>query len=218
MPRNRHVEMAERIQLRPLDELTPYDRNARTHADTQLTKIAASITEAGFVNPLLVAEDGTIIAGHGRYEAAKRLGLSEVPVIVLSHLTEEQQMAYRIKDNQLALLSGWDEDVLAEELVLLQGAEYPLEELGFPEAELERLLEPDAGQGEGTPQGQDDPRGLGNMVVSYTLIFDSQRQQDRFFQFVRWLKSVYPDDNMTLAARLTEHVEETFRQVGHEPE
>lgn len=135
--------MAERLELWPIDRLRPYERNARTHSDEQIERIAASIVEFGFTNPILVDENDGIIAGHGRLDAAKRLGLAEVPVIVLTHLTDAQRRAYILADNKLAELAGWDEDLLAAELAELQLDDIDLEVIGFSDDELRELL-PDA--------------------------------------------------------------------------
>ena len=106
-----HV-MAQRIERWILDKLIPFARNPRTHSDAQIAQIAASISQFGFNNPILVDTAAGIIGGHGRLLAARRLGLTEVPVIVLDHLSEAQKRAYIIADNQLALNAGWDEDLL----------------------------------------------------------------------------------------------------------
>ena len=90
------------IERWPLDRLIPHARNARTHSEEQVAQIAGSIAEFGFVNPVLVGDDGVIVAGHGRVLAARKLGLAEVPVIVLSHLTPTQRRALMIADNQIA--------------------------------------------------------------------------------------------------------------------
>lgn len=134
------ARMAQRIELWPVERLQPYDRNARTHSDAQVAKIAASMTEFGFTNPVLVDSADGIIAGHGRLMAAKRLGLTEVPVVVLDYLTDAQRRAYILADNRLALDAGWDEEMLAAELAELQAEGFDLDLTGFDEAELERLL------------------------------------------------------------------------------
>lgn len=108
-----NVTLAERIELRPIERLIPYARNARTHSEAQIAKIAASIAEFGFTNPILVDGDNGIIAGHGRLAAARKLGLREVPVIELAYLTPAQKRAYILADNRLALDAGWDEEMLA---------------------------------------------------------------------------------------------------------
>ncbi|NKD87742.1 site-specific DNA-methyltransferase [Haematospirillum sp. 15-248] len=128
------------IELWPLDRLLPYAANARTHPDEQVAQIAGSIAEFGFNVPCLVDERGVLVAGHGRLLAAQRLGLSQVPVIRLDHLTDAQARAYRIADNQIALNSGWDDALLSVEVARLKEDGVDLELLGFPEDELDRLL------------------------------------------------------------------------------
>lgn len=97
----------ERIEHWRLERLRAYGRNPRTHSDEQVAQIAASIVAFGWTNPILVSADGEVIAGHGRLEAARRLGLTTVPVVVLDHLTQAQRRAYGIADNKLALNAGW---------------------------------------------------------------------------------------------------------------
>ena len=95
------------IKQRNIDKLIPYANNARTHTQEQIAKIAASIKEFGFCNPVLIDKDDGIIAGHGRIEAARKLGLKEVPTITLGHLTDAQRKAYILADNRMALDAGW---------------------------------------------------------------------------------------------------------------
>jgi len=132
--------MASRIELWPLDRLKPYAKNARTHSDAQVAQIAASIVEFGFTAPILVSEDGGILAGHGRLAAAKKLALDVVPVVVLDHLTPTQRRAYILADNQLALQAGWDQELLAVELADLSAAGFDLALTGFSDEELADLL------------------------------------------------------------------------------
>ena len=128
------------IEFWPLERLRPYARNAKTHDVHQVAKIAASMAEFGWTVPCLVAADGELIAGHGRILAAAHLGLSEAPVIVLGHLTEAQRRAYRIADNKLTDLGGWDEALLLEELRELMAEDFDLGLIGIPEDELDALL------------------------------------------------------------------------------
>jgi DNA modification methylase len=130
-----------RVESIPIDRVLPYAANARTHPDEQVAQIAASIVEFGFTVPVLVDDAGVLIAGHGRVLAARRLGLDAVPAIRLSHLTETQARAYRIADNQIALNSGWDETLLAEELRALRTEDVDLGLLGFDQETLDRLLD-----------------------------------------------------------------------------
>jgi hypothetical protein len=132
---------ASSIEVWPLDRLTPYARNARTHSPEQVAKIAASIAEFGFNNPILVSSDSGIIAGHGRFAAAALLKLASVPVIRLDHLSDAQRRAYILADNRLAELAGWDVDMLRAELVDLdaEGGDL-LGAAGFSDEELTAFL------------------------------------------------------------------------------
>jgi DNA modification methylase len=124
----------------PVERLIPFVRNARTHSDEQVAQIAASIAEFGWANPILAGADGIIIAGHARLLAARKLGMTEVPVIVLDHLSETQRRALVIADNRLALNAGWDEEMLRVELEALREDDFNLELLGFADDEIEALL------------------------------------------------------------------------------
>lgn len=128
------------IDWRSVDDLIPYARNSRTHSKDQVAQIAASIREFGWTNPILVDGDGTIIAGHGRVMAARKLGEKEVPCIELGHLTEAQKRAYVIADNQLALNAGWDAEMLKVEIAELVDADFDLGLLGFDDAMLAGLM------------------------------------------------------------------------------
>ena len=121
-------------------DLIPYINNSRTHSDEQVMQVASSIKEFGFTNPILIDGEGGIIAGHGRLMAAKKLGLGEVPCIRLGHLTEAQRKAYVIADNQLALNSGWDLDVLKVEMERLEELDFDIDLLGFDDDFLSSLL------------------------------------------------------------------------------
>ena len=142
------------VQLWPIDRLVPYVRNPRTHSEEQVVQIAASIAEFGFTNPILVDTKAGIIAGHGRLLAARKLGLTEIPVIVLDHLSETQRRAYCIADNKLALNAGWGEELLSAELAELEREGFDPELTGFSDAELEELLDAE------TEIQEDDPGSL----------------------------------------------------------
>jgi DNA modification methylase len=124
----------------PVERLIPYARNARTHSAEQVAQIAASIAEFGWTSPILAGSDGIIIAGHARLQAARKLGMTEVPVIILDHLSEAQRRALVIADNRLALNAGWDEEMLRVELDALREDDFNLELLGFADEEIEALL------------------------------------------------------------------------------
>ena len=129
--------MIEKISI---DKLIPYANNARTHSDEQVAQIAASIREFGFNNPVLIAEDDTIIAGHGRVMAARKLNLSEVPCLRLSHLTETQRKAYILADNKLALNAGWENNLLSIELTELADSGFDITLTGFTQEEMDALM------------------------------------------------------------------------------
>ena len=139
--------MAKRLELWPLERLQPYDRNARTHSPEQVAQIAASIREFGFTAPILVDGKDGILAGHGRLAAANQLGLSEVPVVVLDHLTPVQRKAYILADNQLALNAGWDLSLLQQEMMALNLADFDLSLLGWSDDEIAGMLDPEGIRG-----------------------------------------------------------------------
>jgi ParB-like chromosome segregation protein Spo0J len=128
------------IQRWRVGRLIPSDANPRTHSPEQVAQIAASIKEFGFVNPILVGPDGGLVAGEGRLRAALDLGMPEVPVIVLEHLSPVQRRALAIADNQLALNAGWDEELLRTELAALNNESFDVNLIGFDGEELARLL------------------------------------------------------------------------------
>jgi DNA modification methylase len=137
------------IERWPIERLIPRATNPRTHTKEQIASIAASIKEWGWTNPILVGADDDIIAGHARLAAARKLGMTEVPVIVLAHLSPAQRRALVIADNQLSIAgAGWDEEMLRIELATLQEEDYNLDLVGFDDVELKRLLEAqDASEG-----------------------------------------------------------------------
>lgn len=124
-----------------IDKLKPYERNARTHSAEQIEKIAISIKEFGFINPVLIDGDFGIIAGHGRVEGAKKLGMTEVPCLFVEDLTEEQKRAYIIADNRLAEDAGWNEELLKIELGELADLDFDISLTGFSLDDLEELAD-----------------------------------------------------------------------------
>ena len=148
--------MAAKILLRPVAELRPHAGNARVHSAEQLEQIKASMLAFGFTNPLLVDEDGVLIAGHGRLEAASALGIAKVPVIVLRHLSTAQKEALRLADNRIAENATWDQALLRDALASVQAAEIDVAALGFSAAELADIL---AAAGDAVSDG-DAPEAL----------------------------------------------------------
>lgn len=133
-------EQPLQIEYVSIDSLSTYERNTRTHSTEQIEQLVCSIREFGFTNPVLVDENNVLIAGHGRFEASRLLGLKEVPAIRLPNLTDDQKKALRIADNKLALNAGWDEELLRVELQELKDSDYNLDLVGFSEKELEELF------------------------------------------------------------------------------
>ena len=145
--------MTPEIRMVAVASLIPYARNARTHSEDQVAQIAASIAEFGFTNPILTDGERGVIAGHGRLAAARKLELTEVPVIELTHLSAIQKKAYILADNRIAANAGWDDELLGVELTELKDAGFDLELMGFGDEELERLLN---GEGDTTGLTEDD--------------------------------------------------------------
>lgn len=129
-----------KVVYRDVSELIPYARNARTHSDEQIERIAASIKEFGWTNPILIDGESGIIAGHGRILAARKLGIEKVPTIELSGLTEAQKRAYIIADNRLALDAGWDEEMLKLEFAELEKEGFELSKTGFSDEEINEMM------------------------------------------------------------------------------
>jgi DNA modification methylase len=142
---------------RDIGQLRPNPGNSRTHSIKQIKQIAASIERFGFTNPVLISDDGLILAGHGRVEAAKLLRMKTVPTILLSHLSEAERRAYVVADNKLALNAGWDREMLAIELQSLVDLDFDVELTGFSLAEVDFLIDE---LGESDPAGPDAPEDL----------------------------------------------------------
>jgi hypothetical protein len=134
------IIIVSRMEVWAIERLIPYAANARTHSRKQVWQIARSMREHGVVNPVLVDQHGNVIAGHGRILAAQFLGLSELPVIILDHLSEAQVRALRIADNKIAENAQWDEQKLYAELACLLEEKIDLTSLGFDERELQKVL------------------------------------------------------------------------------
>lgn len=165
MARSVAVAMASAIEHWPIDRLKPYERNARTHSAEQVAKIAASMIEFGFTNPILVDGNAGIIAGHCRLMAAEILGMTSVPVIQLTHMSDAQKRAYVIADNRLALDAGWDEEVLAHELDDLRDLEFNLSLTGFSDKELADLI----GSPDDPYAGEGGEEGKGNLADRFLI-------------------------------------------------
>ena len=133
-------EKGLKFLYKKVSDLIPYVNNARTHNEENIIKLASSIKEFGFMAPIIISEDGGVIAGHGRLMAAKKLGIEKVPCVVESHLSEMQRKGYILADNRLALDSGWDDDLLKLEMQTLNDNGFDMKLTGFDEDEINRLL------------------------------------------------------------------------------
>src|SRR5665647_1843452 len=152
-----------RLEMWAVARLIPSARNARTHSDAQIAEIAGSIQAFGFSNPILVGTEGDIIAGHGRLAAARQLGLSEVPVVILSGLTDLQRRQLMLADNRIALNAGWDLEMLHLELTDLSVLGADLKALGFTAEELAKALNPGGAAG---LTGEDDVPELPEQAIT----------------------------------------------------
>lgn len=139
----KHTNPADKVEQWPIEKLVPYAKNSRTHSDAQVAQIAASIKEWGWTTPILVDEAGGLIAGHGRLQAARKLKMTEVPVVIASGWSDAQKRAYVIADNKLALNAGWDNELLALELTELQGLGFGMDLIGFSKDEIAALMPKD---------------------------------------------------------------------------
>jgi len=152
---------ADSVEKWSIDKLIPYARNARTHSEEQIGQLAASIKEWGWTTPVLVDEQGSIIAGHGRTLAAQKLKMKEVPVMVARGWSEAKKRAYVLADNKLAMNAGWDNEMLALELAEIAELGFDLDMLGFDPDELSKLLEPEVVEGltdeDAVPEAPEEP-------------------------------------------------------------
>ena len=164
---------ADEVERWPLDKLTPYARNSRTHSDEQVAQLAASIREWGWTTPVLVDEDGGIIAGHGRVLAARQLGMAEVPVVVARGWSDAKRRAYVIADNKLALNAGWDAEMLSLELGELGELGFDLELTGFGEEEIKSLELPSF-----APASEDDQGKLDELAPKLVTCPHCEREFD----------------------------------------
>src|ERR1700722_4411420 len=158
---------APHIEIIQVERLTPYSGNVRTHSKTQTRQIAKSIERFGHTNPILIDDGGQIIAGHGRIEAAKLLGIVSVPALRLSHLSRADQRAYVLADNRLAEKAGWDRELLAIELQALVDLEFDVELTGFEMGEIDIILG-DSDEAKAEASGAEDelPDPLPDRIVS----------------------------------------------------
>ena len=200
-----------------VEKLIPYAKNSRTHSDAQVAQIAASIKEFGWTNPILVDGENGIIAGHGRLAAARKLGMTEVPVIELSHLSETQKKALIIADNKLALNASWDESLLAIEFEELQLEGFDLKLTGFDEKEINDLIDSDE------EESSDDQSKYTSKVSAPVYTPEGPKPQiaelydkSKVAELIEAIKSaVIPeDDREFLLDAATRHFQFNFQQIA----
>jgi len=151
------IDPVDRKERWPIDRLIPYARNARTHSEAQIAQIAASIREWGWTTPILVDDNGTVLAGHGRLAAARQLQMTEVPVIVASGWSDAKRRAYVLADNKLALNAGWDDELLTLELGELGDLGFDLQLIGFNDEEIKALQPVEVNEGLTDPDEVPEP-------------------------------------------------------------
>lgn len=173
-PQTRSAQQVEQI---PVSDLIPYARNARTHSEQQVAQIAGSIQEFGFNNPVLIDGQNSIIAGHGRVLAAQRLKLDTVPCIRLTHLSDAQRRAYILADNRIAMNSGWDTEMLANELSDLHADDLDLGLLGFDPDELGKLLDLPA-----EPKEEAIPESVYSNQYGVIVVCESEQEQQQIYE------------------------------------
>lgn len=161
---NAIAQIALQTVERAMSEVTPSPRNARTHSRKQIHLIAESIKAFSFVAPILIDGKGEIVSGHGRYEAAKLLGMKKVPVICLEHLGSQQIRALAIADNRLAELAGWDQEILRLELGALVEMDFAVELTGFETAQIDLILD-----GEATAPSKEDPADVLQAIAAQAV-------------------------------------------------
>lgn len=199
----------------PIERLQAYPHNSKIHGEEDVGLIAASISRFGFNDPIGVDENGVIIEGHGRFAAARRLGLTEVPVIILSGLTERQITLYRIAHNKIALQSSFDLSALVSTMEELSAGDISLDNMGFGDGALSALSwhhgetmeriqknEEQRSEGEGGTGSEMDqtPTETRRVMPDYDLIFDTAEQRKRWSKFGAFLKKQYGDERYGLTA------------------
>ena len=205
------------IELIPVDRLTPYPGNARKHSRKQIREVAKSIERFGFTNPVLIDDDAQIIAGHGRVEAAKLLGMKSVPTLRLSHLSAADKRAYIIADNRLAEKAGWDRELLAIELQALVDIDFDIELTGFETSAVDIILE-DAQEATGKTAGPEDkvPDPLPGAAVSqpgdlwilgnHRLVCGDARNDEAYQRLMRSEKATFAFTDPPYNVRIDGHV------------
>lgn len=199
---------ANNVSQRKVSDLVPYAKNARTHSANQVAQIADSIKQWGWTVPVLIGADNQIIAGHGRVEAAKLLGLEEVPVVIARGWTAEQCRAYILADNQLPQNAGWDFDLVAQELSELDEAGFDVTQIGFSTAEMTAFFEhgkaPEA-QGDGFEEDQKPAEVVADGVVKVGP-YTAKVSRDKMQAWIAALRDETDDDREQILSTILERL------------
>ena len=174
-----------------IEALIPYERNARTHSEAQVEKIANSIREFGFLNPVLIDQKNMIIAGHGRVLAAKKLGLKQVPCLKVEDLTETQVRAYILADNKLAEEAGWDEVLISQELAALHDEDFDIELTGFELPKLDDWFNRTEKDGEARQDGNDEYNEFLQKFEDKKTTDDCYTPQNIYNVVAEWVEKEY---------------------------
>lgn len=173
-----------KIEMFHVEQLKPYVRNNKRHGEEQIERLIKSIAQFGFNQPIVVDENCVILVGHGRYEAAKRMNLQSIPVLVKVGLSEKQKKAYRIIDNKLSDQGEYDEEALTVELMELESMDFDMASFGIDLSH--------GGTDDDDESGQSiKEKGVG-YKIEYTMVFDDEAQQDAWFKLLKILKQRYP--------------------------
>lgn len=195
-----------KIKYVKLTQITPCKTNPRVNNDEAVDKVANSISNFGFKQPIVVDKNMEIIAGHTRYKAAINLQLEEVPIIIAEDLTDEQVKALRIADNKTAEFSSWDEGLLKDVLKDLESADFDLESTGFDFTEIDKMLNADAIYVDEEPNEEET-----GYIIQYNIIFNDEDEQKVWHEYLKRLKDKYPDLE-TISERIVADIEDSEEQ------
>jgi len=206
---------ADKIERRKVDDLIPYARNARTHSDEQVAQLAASIKEWGWTTPVLIDEDGEIIAGHGRVMAARKLGIEEVPTMTATGWTKAQKQAYVLADNQLPQNAGWDMDLLKVEMEDLSTEGFDLSLIGFGEGALMNFALPtEEGETNADEEWKDMPEFKQDDKTSFRHVIVHFENNDDLTEFFSIIGQSHTDKTKSIWFPEQENMDTESKRYG----
>jgi ParB-like chromosome segregation protein Spo0J len=206
---------ADKIERRSVDALIPYARNARTHSDEQVAQLAASIKEWGWTTPVLIDEDGEIIAGHGRVMAARKLGIEEVPTMTATGWSKAQKRAYVLADNQLPQNAGWDIDLLKIEMQDLSTEGFDLSLIGFDDGALMNFALPtEEGETNADEEWEDMPEFEQNDKTSFRHVIVHFENNDDLTEFFSIIGQSHTDKTKSIWFPEQENMDTEAKRYG----